>query len=73
MERLRDRMAREMRVRGMAARTVTAYVDDMRLLVERTGVHPAHLTEERLKGYLDELVRQRQVAPSAAGHRAACA
>jgi site-specific recombinase XerD len=64
MERLRDRMAREMRVRGMAARTVTAYVDDMRLLVERTGVHPAHLTEERLKGYLDELLRERRVAPS---------
>ena len=64
MERLRDRMAREMRVRGMAARTVSAYVDDVRLLVERTGLHPAHLSEERLKGCLDELVTVRNVAPS---------
>ena len=33
MERLRDRMTRELRVRGMAERTVSAYVDDVRLLV----------------------------------------
>jgi len=64
MERLRDRMARELRVRGMAERTVSAYVDDVRLLVERTGLHPAHLSEDRLKGYLDELVTVRRVAPS---------
>jgi hypothetical protein len=54
MERLRDRMARELRVRGMAERTVSAYVDDVRLLVERTGVHPARLTEEGIKAYLDD-------------------
>jgi site-specific recombinase XerD len=64
MERLRDRMARELRVRGMAERTVSAYVDDVRLLVERTGMHPARLTEEGIKAYLDDLLEVRQVAPS---------
>jgi len=64
MDRLRDRMARELRVRGMAERTVSAYVDDVRLLVERTGVHPARLTEEGIKAYLDDLLEVRQVAPS---------
>jgi site-specific recombinase XerD len=64
MERLRDRMARELRVRGKAERTVRSYVDDVRLLVERTGLHPARLSEEQLKGYLDELVTVRKVVPS---------
>ena len=64
MDRLRDRMARELRVRGMADRTVESYVDDVRLLVERTGLHPARLSEENLKAYLDDLRRVRQVAPS---------
>jgi integrase/recombinase XerD len=64
MTRLRDLMARELRIRGMADRTVEAYVADMRLLVERTGTHPAHLTEEDLKKYLDDLREVRRVAPS---------
>jgi site-specific recombinase XerD len=64
MDRLRDRMARELRVRGMAERTVKSYVDNMRLLVERTGLHPARLTEEGIKAYLDDLLEVRQVAPS---------
>jgi hypothetical protein len=64
MERLRDRMARELRVRGMAERTVSAYVDDVRLLVERTDLHPARLSQADLKAYLDELLVERRVAPS---------
>jgi site-specific recombinase XerD len=36
----------------------------MRLLVERTGLHPARLTEEGIKAYLDDLLEVRQVAPS---------
>ena len=64
MTRLRDRMAQELRIRGMADRTVEAYVSDMRLMVERTGKHPAHLTEGDLKTYLHDLREVRQVAPS---------
>ena len=32
MERLRDRMIQELRIRGMAERTVEAYVQNMRLM-----------------------------------------
>lgn len=61
---LRERMRREMRVRGLKPRTITSYVSNVRQLVERTGIHPAKLTEERLTEYLDELLEQRKVAPS---------
>jgi len=63
MMRLRDLMARELRLRGKADRTVKAYVDNMRLLVQRTGKHPAHLSEDDLKTYLDGLRTVRKVAP----------
>jgi site-specific recombinase XerD len=64
MERLRDRMTQELRVRGMAERTVEAYVHAMRLLTERTGLPPGHVTKEDLKAYLDDLLVERHVAPS---------
>jgi len=64
MARLRDRMRREMRVRGKAERTIKSYVADMRLMVERTGIHPAQLTEEQITAYLDELLEERKVAAS---------
>ena len=53
LERRRDRMARELRVRGLAKRMVSAYVDDVRLLVERLDLHPARLTEVDLKACFD--------------------
>ena len=64
MDTLRDRMRREMRVRGLADRTIKSYVSDMRLLVERTGIHPARLSEEQLTGYLEELLDEHKVAAS---------
>jgi site-specific recombinase XerD len=64
MERLRDRMIQELRIRGKAERTIEAYVDDMRLMTERTGLLPGRVTEEDLKAYLDELLVERRVAPS---------
>jgi site-specific recombinase XerD len=57
-------MRRELRVRGLAARTIESYVSDVRLMVERTGVHPARLTEEQVTAYLDELLETRKVAAS---------
>jgi site-specific recombinase XerD len=64
MERLRDRMIQELRIRGMAERTVEAYVQDMRLMTERTGLVPGRVTEQDLKAYLDELLLERRVAGS---------
>jgi site-specific recombinase XerD len=49
MERLRDRMIQELRIR---------------LMTERTGLLPGHVTEEDLKAYLDDLLVERHVAPS---------
>jgi site-specific recombinase XerD len=57
-------MTQELRIRGMAERTVEAYVQDMRLLTERTGLLPGHVTEEDMKAYLDDLLVERHVAPS---------
>ena len=45
MERLRDRMTQELRIRGMAERTIEAYVQNMRLMTERTGLLPGRVTE----------------------------
>jgi len=64
MERLRDRMIRELRIRGMAERTVEAYVQNMRLMTERTGLLPGRVTEGDIKAYLEELREVRQVAGS---------
>jgi hypothetical protein len=64
IHRVLDRMTQELRIRGMAERTVEAYVHAMRLLTERTGLPPGHVTEEDLKAYLDGLLVERHVAPS---------
>ena len=64
MERLRDRMIQELRIRGKAERTVEAYVHDMRLMTERTGLLPGRVTEQDIKAYLEDLREVRQVAPS---------
>jgi site-specific recombinase XerD len=64
MERLRDRMTQELRIRGMAELTVEAYVHAMRLLTERTGLLPGHVTEPDLKAYLESLREVRRVAGS---------
>jgi hypothetical protein len=55
MARLRDRMIKELRSRGMAERTIGAYVDDMRLMTERTGLLPGRVTEQDIKAYLQAL------------------
>jgi site-specific recombinase XerD len=57
-------MRRQMRVRGLSESTIKSYVGAMRLMVKRTGIHPARLTEERLTEYLDEMLKERKVAPS---------
>jgi integrase/recombinase XerD len=64
MERLRDRMIQELRIRGKAERTIEAYVHDMRLMTERTGLLPGRVTEPDIKAYLEDLREVRQVAPS---------
>ncbi len=64
MERLRDRMRQELRIRGKADRTVEAYVDNMRVMTERTGLVPGRVTERDIKAYLEDLREVRQVAPS---------
>ena len=62
--RLRDVMAREMRIRGLADRTVEAYVADVRLMLERTGIEPGRMSEEQVKGYLDDLRGVHGASPS---------
>lgn len=64
MQRLREWMARELRIRGMAERTIEAYVQDMRLMTERTGLLPGHATQEDIKVYLENLRQVRRVAGS---------
>lgn len=64
MAQLRDRMIQELRIRGMAERTIEAYVQNMRLMTERTGLLPGRVTEEDLKAYLEELRQVRKVAGS---------
>ncbi|MBT3297209.1 MAG: site-specific integrase [Lentisphaerae bacterium] len=64
MDTLRERMRREMRVRGLSESTIKSYVGAMRLMVKRTGIHPAQLTEQLLTEYLNGLLEQRKVAPS---------
>ena len=64
MDTLRERMRRAMRVRGLGHSTIKSYVSAVRLMVERTGMHPAKLTDERLTEYLDELLSKRKVAAS---------
>jgi len=64
MERLRDRMIQELRIRGKAERTIGASVQNLRLMTERTGLLPGRVTEGDIKAYLDDLLVEHRVAAS---------
>jgi site-specific recombinase XerD len=70
MEPLRDRMARELRVRGKAEGTIAAYVRNMRRLMESVGGVPGQVSEEQLGVYLGGLL-ERGMAPATFGHHLA--
>ena len=66
MDRLRDRMARELRVRGMAERTVSAYVDDAPL----QEILDAHLQREAIGSgplFLSRIIPGRAVSADNVG------
>ena len=64
IETLRDRFCREMTVRGHSQRTQNSYLLNVRLLVKRTGKHPAKLTTEDLGNYFAWMVNVHGVEPS---------
>jgi integrase len=51
-------------VRGLSLRTREAYLNDVELLVRRTGKHPARLSRDDLRAYFASLVREHDAAPS---------
>jgi integrase/recombinase XerD len=53
---LRERYRQELVVRGLAARTVDAYVRSVVLMVDRTGLHPARMGADEVRSYLASLV-----------------
>lgn len=61
---LRERFDQEMLVRGYADRTRRSYLDAVTLMVRRTGLEPACMTEESLTAYLAALLSEHNVAES---------
>ena len=63
-ETLRERFEREMLIRGYADRTRASYAANVSLMVRRTGLHPAHMTEEDVSAYLASLLNDYNVSAS---------
>lgn len=63
-ETLRERFEREMLIRGYADRTRGSYMSAVELMVRRTGVHPAHMTEDDVSTYLASLLTERELSVS---------
>lgn len=61
---LRNRFVRAMQIRGFAERTRHSYLNNVHLMVKRTGVHPSQLSEEDIGAYLASLLNKYAVAPS---------
>jgi hypothetical protein len=49
---LRERFRKAMVVRGLAERTQAAYILNVELMVRRTELHPAKITDDKLRDYL---------------------
>lgn len=63
-ETLRERFEREMLIRGYADRTRGSYMSAVELMVRRTGVHPARMTEDDVSTYLASLLTERKLSVS---------
>jgi len=61
---LRERYRQELVVRGLAERTVDAYVRAVAQMVDRTGLHPARMSEADVRAYLVSLVETHGCAES---------
>ena len=61
---LRERYRQELVVRGLAERTVDAYVRAVVQMVDRTGLHPARMSEDDVRAYLASLVETHGCAES---------
>lgn len=61
---LRSRFDRAMQIRGYSDRTRHSYLSDVQLMVKRTQMHPARMTEEDITAYLSSLLNEYAVAPA---------
>lgn len=64
MTSLRDRMTRDMQLRGYSQRTQEAYLRAVRKLAEHYGKRPDQLSEEQVRNYFLYLKNRKNFAPS---------
>ena len=62
MRPLRDQMIEDLWLRGRAQNTIDTYARCVRRFVEWTGVQPARLTDQHVRGFLLHLMDERHVS-----------
>lgn len=64
MGELRERMVRDMRIRGLSVSTQKAYLGGVTRIVKHYRVSPDRLSEEQIRSYLHFLIEERKLSQS---------